>query len=1092
MSTGDFSNRAMGSQCNDNDACTVGESCDGQGTCGGGTVFKDTDMDTYVDAACPGGTDCNDNDNMIHPSVPDPLEGIDVVSQPADVGGQHGTDLSVVAAADGQVHAAWFNPSQLDLEYARPWGERHLLASVDRTGDVGRYTAMAVDAAGAFHIIYQDASNYDVKHASNSPGQWLTENLTGNVSNRSGLYNAFAISPDGALHVVYQDSSSADLVYQRGDTTGWTAPAIIDGSGSVGEAPSMVVDSVGALHISYHNGSGGELKYATNASGAFVTQVVDTSGTVGRRSAITMDAAGILHIFYTDSTNASVHHAYRQGDGTWARATVFSSTPVQAAQSIRLTTTPEGGLLACMVLNTGLGAGDMVATLETVTTPWLQAENYLMRTHAVTTGTPAGCAVVNAGPAHSELWWNQPPQGDVYRAVTALMSPGYETVDGAGTRGEHASLFAQSDGTLHVAYYDGSASALRYATRTPGQPWATEEVNNAASVGRWASLKVDASSTVHIAYYDASNTALQYVSGVAGAWALPELVDNAAAVGEYAALALDGAGAPHIAYFDNSSNRLKVASRGVTWSSEAVPTPTNSGEYASLAIDSGGTFHVAYRNSSATELGYVRGVPGVWEPAEPADTVGDCGRWNSMVIDAAGNPHIFHYSTTNATSVRHTYSSAGGAAGSFVTETVAADANNQAISAAVDAQGTLWVAYSGNTGVQVASNAGGTWNAISADPVSSQSASLAVRGSGQWDVVYQDTNSQDLRRAGPRVPSWSGPQVVAYAGEAGRYTSTVVDSFGVPSVSHWDPSRAMLRYTTRMEGLWFGTWLDDSASVGTHSAMALGPDGILHLAYRNETSNSLQYGMLQDGVFVFETVGTGNVGTYNSVTVDAAGLVHMAFYGLDQTDLRYAEGNSGNFMVTTVEGTGDTGRYANVATDSNGVVHLAWQYTSAGDLRYTNRTNGVFAPSQDVETTGTMGQYASLAVDAAGVVHLAHKDASNGDLRYATNRAGSFVGTAVDTNGNVGDHARLALDAAGNVYIAYQDASSADVKLATNLSGAWQTFAVDTPNSLGVDLSMAVTLDGRVFIFYRDESANILKGSEVIIRNAVDQNCDGF
>lgn len=56
--------------CNDNDACTVNEQCNGLGTCTGG-VLKDTDGDNYSPIGCPpdtnGAGDCNDNDPAVNP-----------------------------------------------------------------------------------------------------------------------------------------------------------------------------------------------------------------------------------------------------------------------------------------------------------------------------------------------------------------------------------------------------------------------------------------------------------------------------------------------------------------------------------------------------------------------------------------------------------------------------------------------------------------------------------------------------------------------------------------------------------------------------------------------------------------------------------------------------------------------------------------------------------------------------------------------------------------------------------------------------------------------------------------------------------------
>ena len=54
---------------------------------------------------------------------------------------------------------------------------------MDSSGDVGRYTSIAIDTADKVHISYSDVSNEDLMYATNATGSWVTETVDsgGNV-----------------------------------------------------------------------------------------------------------------------------------------------------------------------------------------------------------------------------------------------------------------------------------------------------------------------------------------------------------------------------------------------------------------------------------------------------------------------------------------------------------------------------------------------------------------------------------------------------------------------------------------------------------------------------------------------------------------------------------------------------------------------------------------------------------------------------------------------------------------------------------------------------------------------------------------------
>ena len=79
---------------------------------------------------------------------------------------------------------------------------------------------------------------------------------------------------------------------------------------------SMAIDSNNKVHISYPASTSSALKYATNASGSWVTSTIGSGGLVGDYSSIAIDSYDKIHISYFDNTNADLKYA-TNASGSW-------------------------------------------------------------------------------------------------------------------------------------------------------------------------------------------------------------------------------------------------------------------------------------------------------------------------------------------------------------------------------------------------------------------------------------------------------------------------------------------------------------------------------------------------------------------------------------------------------------------------------------------------------------------------------------------------------------------------------------------------------------------------------------------------------
>jgi len=68
----------------------------------------------------------------------------------------------------------------------------------------------------------------------------------------------------------------------------------------VGQYTDIAIDSQSAVHISYSYYTSGDLKYATNRSGIWVTSTVDSAGSVGMYTAIALGTNDQVFICYQD------------------------------------------------------------------------------------------------------------------------------------------------------------------------------------------------------------------------------------------------------------------------------------------------------------------------------------------------------------------------------------------------------------------------------------------------------------------------------------------------------------------------------------------------------------------------------------------------------------------------------------------------------------------------------------------------------------------------------------------------------------------------------------------------------------------------
>ena len=242
------------------------------------------------------------------------------------------------------------------------------------------------------------------------------------------------------------------------------------------------------------------------------------------------------------------------------------------------------------------------------------------------------------------------PRTTYWAAFMAVLlfftSPSAEAVDFGASQvqsgaGSYSSLAIDSANTKHLATYDATNGSLLYGVQPHLFGWTFETVDGSAAaddVGQFCSIALDASGDPHIAYYDASTGAVRYAHKSGGAWSDIEIVD-AVTGGPNTSLALDSFGNPHIAYTEGGV--MYAHKSGGVWSTQLI----SPGFADDIAIDRLNRVHIVLhtKNPTHTVIDYaIQIVGGGWSIEEVEDIPGDTSFSGaiSLDVDVSGNPHV--------------------------------------------------------------------------------------------------------------------------------------------------------------------------------------------------------------------------------------------------------------------------------------------------------------------------------------------------------------------------------------------------------------------------------------------------------------------
>lgn len=361
-------------------------------------------------------------------------------------------------------------------------------------------------------------------------------------------------------------------------------------------------------------------------------------------------------------------------------------------------------------------------------------------------------------------------------------------------------------------------------------------------------------------------------------------VDEPQDVGLFTSIVSSSDGTQRVTYVDATTDRLKYAACASdctvagNWQRGVIDQSVDVDSYTSLKVKSG-VRHVVYYDRTNGNLRYASCasecyLENKWRKVTIAQT-GDVGMFASLAIGGNGRLHVTYADATNyglryATCLTSCTSAAnwqrttavGGI--STVSHTSIAAGGDGRVHVAFHNHGALWYA----TCPASCSNSA-NWERL---PVEGNGASLnvgpgadiALDGNGVRHITYYEATDRNLRyaRCASNCSNSAGWQRVVvdigsgyYGSDVGTHTSVAVGSDGKVHVSYADVTAGRLKYASCARYCWLtaswqrqsvdggGAIVGSGSFAGRYTSLALG-GGKVHVSYYNHTYGNLRYAEL--------------------------------------------------------------------------------------------------------------------------------------------------------------------------------------------------------------------------------------------------------
>lgn len=256
-----------------------------------------------------------------------------------------------------------------------------------------------------------------------------------------------------------------------------------------------------------------------------------------------------------------------------------------------------------------------------------------------------------------------------------------------------------------------------------------------------------------------------------------------------------------------------------------------------------------------------------------------------MVMDASGNAHILHQSTTGPAMEALQY---------IVRSTSQTDKSTvqslepplRGVDIAIDDTGRLHGCIEFGGALYYGVTNGGTWNLTPLDSLVAgtrgNNCSVAVDATNAVHIAYLETFTYDLWYASNASGSWSSTRVDQQSGTSTNtayHTSIATDSAGFAHIAYaHDFAENDMEYATNASGTWTSEKVDDAGTVGYASDIVVDANDRIHVLYEElDDVRSLHIATREGGAWSSFVLGSSGFGQDLSISVDSTDRLHVVF-----------------------------------------------------------------------------------------------------------------------------------------------------------------------------------------------------------------------
>jgi hypothetical protein len=497
----------------------------------------------------------------------------------------------------------------INPDFSLSWESEFVMGSIRRTsgvtslwGSVHQMDA-AVDSQGNLHMLYQ-LSEGDVIY-SRQDGQSSPITLS-TASDASSSSQGLALDSAGAAHIVYKDGILQRAIYRYippGVSPTPEPELILDDSTDNGRSVDIAVDSTDTAIVAFYNSTDNWLDMAVvdsdcrDGTPACTVSTLDGTDRAGDGVALAVDTNDVMHLAY--NVNLEVYYL-REGtaphlvDGAARnRGKLDISTDLAGTAHISYV-----GSDTEYVLNYTRCSGSPAISCEVVTLGPLG--NYSGEYHQKMTLDRTGSAnITYYDPTHYEIRMTTGEDACFNPELGTCPEP--ISLWNVGHNWTAPAIALGSPGYLHVVFSDILRGRMNHMIIEKQLPSVFVDV----VADQWAvmfgilagnvAVKADQNAIGHVAYDRVWNFDQHMYYRKMDGVSPPVLIDDTGdQMGTHMSIDVDSSGTAHISYRDRTADALKYASVTNNSPTVSTPDPNQAGCASTLRLDSTETPTVAY------------------------------------------------------------------------------------------------------------------------------------------------------------------------------------------------------------------------------------------------------------------------------------------------------------------------------------------------------------------------------------------------------------------------------------------------------------------------------------------------------------------